>query len=257
MSTNSSAAADKNVPVAVRLLSQKQVDLAKKGLAHICGPHIRCKTDTIGHATPENRGPLDLVLDATEGFIPLWDKGVTLRWRFQEQSLTHFADIAAAKITMRTVVGRAVLAWGDAAPVKFTERTDAWDFEIVANESDDCDVNGCVLAKSFFPDAGRHELNIYPRMFQQTTKEQDDTLEHEFGHVFGLRHFFAKVSEKAWPSELFGKHKPFSIMNYGAQSKLTADDKKDLKRLYKMVWAGELTAVNGTPIRLVRPFHES
>ena len=82
-----------------------------------------------------------------------------------------------------------------------------------------------------------------------------ETLIHEIGHVFGLRHFFANISETAWPSQIFGTHKPFSIMNYGSQSELTADDKSDLKRLYQLVWAGELTQINGTPIKLVKAFH--
>ena len=94
-----------------------------------------------------------------------------------------------------------------------------------------------------------------PRCSPSTRKEQVDTFIHEIGHVFGLRHFFANISEKRWPSEIFGKHKPFSIMNYGDQSELTDDDKSDLKRLYQMAWDGELTEINGTEIRLVKPFH--
>ncbi len=108
---------------------------------------------------------------------------------------------------------------------------------------------------AFFPDAGRHELTVYPRMFQESEKERVETLEHEIGHVFGLRHFFAQISEQRWKSEIFGKHKPFSIMNYGTKSRLTATDKSDLKRLYHLVWSGTLSQINGTPIRLVRPFH--
>ena len=44
-------------------------------------------------------------------------------------------------------------------------------------------------------------------------------------------------------------------MNYGADSELTDDDKGDLKKLYQSVWSGQLTEINGTPIKLVRPFH--
>ena len=62
-------------------------------------------------------------------------------------------------------------------------------------------------------------------------------------------------SEGAWPSQIFGKHKPFTIMNYGSQSVLTADDKADLKKLYQLVWTGSLTQINGTPVKLVKPFH--
>ena len=147
------------------------------------------------------------------------------------------------------------MAWGTAAPIKFTKDEDVWDFEVVVKQADDCDRSGCVLASAFFPDAGQHELVLYPKMFAQDRKEQLETLIHELGHVFGLRHFFAQVSETAWPSEIFGKHNKFSIMNYGTASVLTDEDKADLGTLYQRAWAGQLTEVNGTQIRFVTPFH--
>jgi hypothetical protein len=182
---------------------------------------------------------------------------VTLRWRFNENSFLQFSDRAAAKAALRSLMGKALLLWQDAVPVKFAERTDAWDFEVVVQKNDDCDVNGCTLASAFFPDQGRHKLFVYPKSFEQPESEQIGTLAHEFGHVFGLRHFFAQISEQQWASVVFGKHRPFSIMNYGHQSRITKQDRQDLKSLYAKVWAKELTSINGTPIRLVRPYHLS
>jgi hypothetical protein len=222
---------------------------------HVFGKGVICDTDSRGHATPGDRPPTELVVDASEGFVPLWARNITLRWRFQERSLSFFANPEAGAAAIEDLLGEALLAWGDAAPVKFARREDLWDFEIVVREADRCNINGCVLASAFFPDAGRHELVIYPRMFTQPRKEQVDTLIHEIGHVFGLRHFFANVSETAWPSQIFGTHRAFTIMNYGNQSELTSDDRNDLKRLYQAAWSGTLTNVNGTPIRLLKPFH--
>jgi hypothetical protein len=222
---------------------------------HVFGDGVICDTDTRGYAEPGNRPPAELVVDASEGFIPLWASGVTLRWRFQALSMSFFEDSEAAKTAIKELLGESLLAWGDAAPVKFAQRDDAWDFEIVVREADRCTPNGCVLASAFFPDAGRHELRIYPRMFTQSRKEQVDTITHELGHTFGLRHFFATISETAWPVEVFGTHRPFTIMNYGSQSELTDDDKADLKRLYQTAWSGELTEINRTPVRFVKPFH--
>jgi hypothetical protein len=223
---------------------------------HVYGPGAICDTEKRGYATPENRTPAEIVVDASEGFIPLWAKDVTLRWRFQERSMTFFEDPEAAKPAITELLGEALLAWGeDVAPVKFAQRDDAWDFEIVVREADRCNINGCVLASAFFPDPGQHELVIYPRMFTQSREEQVETLIHEIGHIFGLRHFFANISETRWPSEVFGTHRPFSIMNYGSQSELTDDDKADLKRLYQSAWSGELTEINGTQIRHVKPFN--
>ena len=240
-----------------KLRGEKEAARDVEPLVHIIREGIRCDTERRGHQTPQGRPPVEIVVDATEGFIPLWAKGTTLRWRFRESSLQPFANPAAARAAITRLLGRAILEWGSAAPIKFAQRNDAWDFEIVVRRADDCDNSGCVLASAFFPDAGRHKLVMYPKMFTQDAQEQLETLVHEIGHIFGLRHFFAQVSEEAWPSEIFGKHVRFSIMNYGGDSKLTAADKADLKKLYKAAWAGTLTEVNGTPIKLVKPFHAS
>ncbi len=242
---------------AFRRLSPEASALARRDDVHVYGNKVRCVTDTRGFAAPRNDPRVAIVVDASEGYIPLWAKNSTLRWRFQEQSMRSFADPTAAKARIRGVMGRALLAWGDAVPIKFAERKDGWDFEVVVRDAEDCDINGCTLASAFFPDAGRHELVIYPTMLQESEKEQVSTLAHEFGHVFGLRHFFAKVQEARWRSEVFGRHNAFSIMNYGAKSKLTAADRADLKRLYQQVWSGQLSAINGTDIRLVKPAHSA
>ncbi len=240
------------------LRTPEEVAVATEETVHVIHDHVICDTEPRGHPEPENRSPLEIVLDATEGFIPLWAKRTTLRWRFRESTLQVFADPMAARQAIEGLMGAAILKWGDASPVKFSQRDDAWDFEIVVREGDQCNMNGgCVLASAFFPDAGRHQLVIFPKMFTQSHKEQVDTLIHEIGHIFGLRHFFAQISETNWPSEVFGKHRKFSIMNYGKDSELTNDDRSDLKRLYKLAWSGELTAINGTPIRFVKPFHAS
>jgi hypothetical protein len=215
------------------------------------GEGIICRTDY----RPVKRDPGSLVINATEGFIPLWAENLVLRWRFNETSLAMFQQPEAIKRKIRKLLNSAITAWGDAAPIRFTESVDNSDFEVVVEKNDDCSPQGCTLAQAFFPDAGRHKLYVYPKMFGQIKKEQVDTLTHEIGHIFGLRHFFAPDLETRWPSEIFGENKPFSIMNYGDKSELTDVDRRDLKILYKSAWSGQLTKINGTPIKLVRPFH--
>ncbi|MCX6403883.1 MAG: matrix metalloproteinase-11, partial [Actinobacteria bacterium] len=180
-----------------------------------------------------------------------------LRWRFNTNSLSPFAHPTAIAEAIRDLLGEAVMAWGDAVPIRFDENPDNSDFEIVVQELPDCSPQGCVLAQAFFPDSGRHQLLIFPTMFEQIRAEQVETLAHEIGHVFGLRHFFAPEMETSWPAEVFGEHTPFSIMNYGENSKLTDADRRDLKLLYGSVWNGQLKKINGTPIKLVRPYHYS
>jgi hypothetical protein len=222
---------------------------------HLLGPGRICDTGPRGQATPQGDSLLEIVLDATEGFIPLWEKDTVLRWRFQERSFDHFKEPEAAKKEVERLLSAALVAWGPAAPVKFKKNDDVWDFEIVMRSNDDCKPSGCVLASAFFPDAGRHEFVLYPRMFTQSKKEQVDTFCHELGHVFGLRHFFANISETKWPSVIFGTHEKFSIMNYNELSELTDTDREDLTQLYTQAWSGQLTDINGTPIRFVRPYH--
>lgn len=221
------------------------------------GKDFVCATESRGHPTHKKGSPAELALDATNGFVPLWAKGTVLRWRFQERSLRLVNDPAATKAEVRELLGEALLKWSDAAPITFKEDQDLWDFEIVVKHVEECSINGCVLASAFFPDAGQHELVIYPTMFQQSRKEQLDTLVHETGHIFGLRHWFANISETEWPFVIFGEHPKFSIMNYGADSELTDMDRSDLKRLYDNCWNGELTKIHGTPIRFVTPFHQT
>ncbi|MDX1363367.1 matrixin family metalloprotease [Arenibacter latericius] len=222
---------------------------------HHYGNSFICTTDVSGHATPGNRTPLEILVDASEGFIPLWKKSQVLRWTFDELSLSHYKNSEGVKTYVRELLGEALLQWGDSVPIKFSENADNSDFQIDLRQSNNCNSFGCVLASAFFPDSGRHKLVIYPMMLEQSRKEQVDTMMHELGHVFGLRHFFAKISEKSWPAEIFGDHKPFTIMNYGHKSVLTPEDKRDLKALYELAWRGELIEINGTPIHLVTPYH--
>ena len=236
------------------VLSEEGAAEAERPYVHIYGPGAVCETDQRGYATPENRSPLEIVFDASNGFIPLWSAGVTLRWRFSPRSMALFVDPDAARAYLRSLFGRALLLWGPWLPVRFTEVVDRWDFEIAVSPQANCSPNGCTLARAFFPDAGRHDLLIYPTMFEQSAQEQAETLAHEVGHIFGLRHFFANITEQRWASEIFGEHVPFSIMNYGPNSVMTDSDRDDLQRLYTGAWSGEIVDINGTPIQFVQPF---
>ncbi|MES1159487.1 MAG: matrixin family metalloprotease [Bacteroidota bacterium] len=230
--------------------------LPKEEYRHVYNGHIICVTDSKGTPHPDNKSLLELRVDASNGFIPLWDRNVILNWRFNKSFGGFFKDAEAAKAGVRKLLGQAILSWKDACPVKFHEDDDSWDFEIMIHNTD-CDNSGCVLAASFFPDQGQHKFYIYQTFFQQSPQEQQETLEHELGHVFGLRHFFANISETTMKSELFGSDSSFSIMNYGAKSKLTPADVRDLKRLYQRVWDNQLTEINGTKIRKFTSYHMS
>ena len=242
--------------MAKKQTSRKPASKKTASKEHVYGRKVRCITDSRGYQRHRGMSLEEIRVHETDGFIPLWAEGVTLRYRFNELSFEKkYGDKAdEQKAVVQKLFDDAMLMWGDAAPVKFTYNTEASDFEFVIIQNEDCDSSGCVLASAFFPDGGRHEFNIYPTHFEQSREEQVETFAHEFGHIFGLRHFFANVSETSWPSHLFGEDEPFSIMNYGAKSVLTDADRSDLKDLYAAVWNGELTEIDGAPIQLMQPF---
>lgn len=230
--------------------------LPVKKYLHVYNKNVICVTDSKGYAQSGNKDLHEIRVDSSNGIIPLWDQDVTLNWRFNKSFGAYFKDGEAAKAGIKKLLGEAIVAWDDAAPIKFHEDNDAWDFEI-AMHSEDCDATGCVLASAFFPNQGQNTFFIYPKMFTQSYQEQIETIIHELGHIFGLRHFFANIKEKQWKSELFGTDNPFSIMNYGSESILTPDDLKDLKRLYELVWNGQLTQINGTKVLKFLSYHMS
>ncbi len=241
----------------LQLKSKKQCSSKNNPIIHQYGKGHICITDRIGFPTPGNRSRLEIVVDSSEGFIPLWDANTTLRWEFDEASLAVFNNPEEIKDYVRTLFADALLEWDFAVPVRFSENSNLWDFRLRIEASDSCDPRGCTLARAFFPDPGRNDLLLFPKMFEQNRKEQVETMIHELGHVFGLRHFFAKIKEKAWPSEVFGEHNAFSIMNYGDKSELTDDDKDDLNLLYQLALSGELKGINNTPIKLISSYHET
>ena len=133
------------------LSDPKESAKLKLGHVHRLKEGFRCVTDTRGQANPKGMSKVELLVDATEGFVPLWGPNTILRWQFADGTLTAFKDPDAAGRAIEAIFGKALLAWGDAAPVKFTKNTESSDFEIVVLTSDDCDPNGCVLASAFFP----------------------------------------------------------------------------------------------------------
>lgn len=79
---------------------------------HSYGDEKICITDHRGFSTPRGCNPEKLVLDASEGFIPLWVEGVNLRWRLNEHAVGFFQHPNAVKRTVRKLLSKALLAWG-------------------------------------------------------------------------------------------------------------------------------------------------
>ncbi|MEJ1242198.1 matrixin family metalloprotease [Chryseolinea sp. T2] len=247
------SASPENNSHAFELRPPGEADPLEEKRTHVYGKCVVCDTEPRGHRTHRDASPVELVLNHSEGFIPLWAKGMTLHWRFQDRSLMQLSNPNKAKGEIRELLSEAILAWGRPTPINFKEEDDVWDFEIVVRTVNETRNAGSLLASSFFPDSGRHKFIIYPDWFGLSREEQVDTLIHELGHVFGLRHFFANIEDDQ--AAFFGTQRKFTIMTYGPNSTLTKADKTDLRRLYEEVWNGTLTSINGTPIRLMKPFN--
>src|SRR5688500_17440013 len=46
---------------------------------HVLKPGFVCDTEPRGHSTPRGRSVFDIVVDASDGFVPLWARHTTLR----------------------------------------------------------------------------------------------------------------------------------------------------------------------------------
>src|SRR3989338_2634203 len=193
-----------------------------------------------------------------QGFVPLWEQGHQLFWSFDSSFDRLFVNPEAAKNKFAELFDRALSLW-QFNHIQVVYSPAGSDFRIVQKPSDECTASGCVLASAFFPDGGRHELNLFPILWRHG--DDDDivnTLVHEIGHIWGLRHWFALSKEPNAASFPF-RHDPNnlqSIMNYGENSILTEKDKTDLREFYQYVWENRsLPGHSDKQVRLFRPFH--
>jgi hypothetical protein len=97
-----------------QIASRKKERLFVYGKGTGDGKGIICVTDSRGQPKHEWRSEVaevvrrasgdprtEIVVDASEGFIPLWDEDVTLRWRFNEVSMQAFADRKLPRLRLK------------------------------------------------------------------------------------------------------------------------------------------------------------
>ncbi|MFK5855083.1 MAG: M12 family metallo-peptidase [Bacteroidota bacterium] len=220
---------------------------------HLCVTDEAKEVDHINESnSSKNIDKLTKIVLGLGTDIPLWQQNVILKWKFNP-SFDNYRNSDNVKNYIREILNEAISKWGDASPIRFEESSNYFDFEIIMRP-DNCNAYGCTLASAFFPNSNQNILSLYPKMFKQSKFEQIETMIHEIGHIFGLRHYFAKEKETSWRSEIFGNHYPLTIMNYGHNSTLTEQDRIDLKKLYSLVWSGQIDNINGMPIQLFNSY---
>jgi hypothetical protein len=174
-----------------------------------------------------------IVLDDQTGVVPVWAQGQTLTWKYSVDAA--FDKISKSKF--EDWLKQALAAWGDSAPVQVEgpKDSDDTDFTVVLYNDFFRYQGGYVLGQAFFPNTESKVFHIWPA--PEGVGNYVSTIEHELGHVFGLRHWFG-MQEGNVVYFRFDENDPVSIMNYGRDSKLTAKDKKDLKAFYHAIWSG-------------------
>ena len=173
---------------------------------HLIADGFVCNTEGRGHATPGGRPPTELVVDASEGFIPLWHAGSILKWRFQERSFALAADPNASQAIVIDLMSEALLRWGSAAPVKFTRDTDLWDFEVVLRNA--LDVKLCES------NAGRTDPATGEPHSSDWLVDPSVLLERALDGVHRLRHRAAHLA----PLINCGIPAPLAIMSTGVSA---------------------------------------
>lgn len=180
----------------------------------------------------------------------LWARGQTLLYSYEGRIhpscdlQTFDAMIAAAAVSFGFTVFRVRRA---ATPA------DAH-FKVVFEEQDEEDDEGKVtLAEAFFPKAfkrgiptPRPELRVFPAFWEDDATERHVTLCHEFGHIFGLRHFQAADEDNRFVQH--GTDSETTVMNQGG---VTEVDRTDLRSLYEGAWSGQLTMLGSHRIAFV------
>src|SRR5262245_46319842 len=157
------------------LIPKEQLARTMEQQVHVLRKGVICTTEK----RARKRSPTEIVLTATEGFIPLWAENQVLRWGFNMESLRLLQRADSIESKIRALLNDAVTAWGDAVPIRFKENPDNSDFEFVVERHIDCVPGlGCTLARAFLTDALPHQFYIYPTMFEQSLKEQVDTMAH-------------------------------------------------------------------------------
>ena len=212
---------------------------------------IRCQTDQVGRGQVAKAGNDSLVVDNTDGFVPLWQRGTVLRYKIDIESFQSlYANANETIANVERSFDEAFRSWRFEG-IDMQRNQQSFDFIIHAADTNGDALNGYVLASAFFPSSNLNHFQIHPEAFTMGNGLVQ-TLQHEIGHVFGLRHWFYWRES---PAKLFGDQSEKTIMNYGANSVLTDQDRADLQRMYNAVWSGEPNIFgDNTPVVLFDPY---
>jgi hypothetical protein len=161
--------------------------------------------------------------------IPRWNKDATVNWAAVK---TGYPSDDHARYAAYTLA-QAASDWN----IRRVGVTFKWvsDIEQATFVLEYGGFKGGVLAEAFFPnDKPLSGLFVYKSALQPSNLNYlRNILQHELGHVLGLRHEFALKKERTLKAVRFGTINPLSVMSYTFPPNIQPSDEKDTRDFYE------------------------
>lgn len=164
------------------------------------------------------------------GSVDIWENNSTINWTALSDTFPNQSWYADALCRLLD----ATQDWMNVLPnVKFQYVSKAEDAAFALRYGGE---GGSTIARAFFPNAeDLNALLVYDIAFTpERLPRLRNTLQHEVGHILGLRHEFALEGETSSPVVLFGERNSLSIMSYDANRSIQDSDKFAVRTLYNL-----------------------
>lgn len=183
-----------------------------------------CSTQSLSETKIYKNKPTEINL-GWQGIIPRWKAGSVVTWAANPDDYDSPADAAYAE----SQLAAAAEAWNALMlGVTFAKAPDPAKAVFTMQYNGD---NGGTLAEAFFPNTKlTNRLFVYSRAFKADARGfMSNILQHELGHVLGLRHEFAA---EEGDFVLFGSKNPASVMAYNWPPGMTEQDRQETREFY-------------------------
>lgn len=190
-----------------------------------------------GEYTCSNQPDPQALVVGEANLVTLWNDGSTINYTILANTFPN----ETMRQTALTAFSEAAYNWTNAGFTKiklvYTDRLEDSKYTIRFQSTP----SGNTVASTFKPNLDDvTDVNVYPLFYQLggSTQElfnrQVNTMQHEIGHIFGLRHEFALTGETNRPAIQIGDPNPLSIMSYNADRTIQPSDVATINVLYTL-----------------------